>query len=61
MKEAKRNYLDRHMTYVIYPDKVIRGEKFMVKVKFSEHYVHPDDPDHYISLIQLWNRETLLA
>jgi len=30
-------------------------------VRMGEQYVHPDDPDHYISVIQLWNRETLLA
>ena len=23
--------------------------------------IYPDDPDHYISVLQLWNRETLLA
>ena len=35
-----------------------RGEKFRVKVKMGDQYNHPDDPDHYISYIQLWNRET---
>ncbi len=60
-KEIKRDYLDRHMPHVICDDEVKRGEKFRVKVRMGEQYVHPDDPDHYISVIQLWNRETLLA
>jgi superoxide reductase len=60
-KEVMRDYLDRHMPHVICPDSVKRGEKFMVKVRLGEEYPHPDDPDHFIGLMQLWNRETLLA
>lgn len=60
-KEIKRDYLDRHMPHVICPDKVKRGEKFEVKVRLGEDYEHPDEHEHYISVIQLWNRETLLA
>jgi superoxide reductase len=55
-KEVKRDYLDRHMPHVLCPDSVTRGEKFE-----GEEYPHPDDADHFISVIQLWNRETLLA
>jgi superoxide reductase len=40
---------------------VKKGEKFEVKVKLGEEYPHPDESDHFISVIQLWNRETLLA
>lgn len=60
-KEVKKDYLDRHMPHVICEDKVKKGEFFRVKVRIGEHYTHPDDHDHYISAIQLWNRETLLA
>ncbi len=60
-KEVMRDYLDRHMPHVICPDSVKRGEKFTVKVRLGDEYPHPDEDDHYISLIQLWNRETLLA
>jgi superoxide reductase len=60
-KEVMRDYLDRHMPHVICDDQVKKGEKFRVKVRMGEEYVHPDDPDHYISVLQLWNRETLLA
>lgn len=60
-KEIKRDYLDRHMPHVFCTDMVKKGEKFEVKVKLGEEYPHPDDSDHFISVIQLWNRETLLA
>jgi superoxide reductase len=60
-KEIMRDYLDRHMPHVICPDEVNRGDRFTVKVRMGENYPHPDEDDHYISLIQLWNRETLLA
>jgi superoxide reductase len=60
-KEVMRDYLDRHMPHVICDDQVKKGEKFMVKVRMGDEYAHPDDPDHYISVLQLWNRETLLA
>lgn len=60
-KEIMRDYLDRHMPHVICPDSVRRGEKFMVKVRMGEEYAHPDDHDHFISVLQLWNRETLMA
>ena len=59
--EAKRDYLDRHMPHVICPDEVKQGEKFKIKVRLGNEYAHPDDDDHFISVIQLWNRETLLA
>ncbi len=60
-KEVKKDYLDRHMPHVICPDSVKRGEVFRVKVKMGDEYPHPDDHDHFISTLQLWNRETLLA
>lgn len=60
-KEIKRDYLDRHMPHVFCPDQVKRGEKFEVKVRMGEEYPHPDEYDHFITMIQLWNRETLLA
>ena len=60
-KEIKRDNLDRHMPHVFCPETVKRGEKFEVKVKLGEEYTHPDEAEHFISVIQLWNRETLLA
>jgi len=60
-KEIKKDYLDRHMPHIICESTVEKGKVFRVKVRMGEHYTHPDDHDHYISTIQLWNRETLLA
>lgn len=60
-KEVMRDYLDRHMPHVICDEQVKKGDKFKVKVKMGNEYPHPDDPDHFISVLQLWNRETLLA
>ena len=60
-KEAQRDFYDRH-TPNIYCEKTARkGIKFKVKVKLGNEYPHPDEPDHFISYIQLWNRETFLA
>ncbi|MDX2414176.1 MAG: desulfoferrodoxin family protein [Bacteroidales bacterium] len=60
-KEIKKDYLDRHMPHVICDDKVKKGDLFRVKITMGEQYTHPDDYDHFISTLQLWNRETLLA
>lgn len=60
-KELRKDYFDRHTPHVICPDEVKKGEKFKVKIKLGEEYVHPDDFDHYISYVQLWNRETFLT
>lgn len=60
-KEVKRDYLDRHMPHVVCQDKVKRGDIFKVNVTIGDKYPHPDDHNHFISTIQLWNRETLLA
>jgi superoxide reductase len=49
------------MPHIFCPDQVKRREKFEVKVKLGKDYPHPDEHEHYISVIQLWNRETLLA
>jgi superoxide reductase len=60
-KEVMKDYLDRHMPHVLCESTVKRGEKFKIKVRMGNEYPHPDDHDHYISTMQLWNRETLLA
>ena len=60
-KELRKDYFDRHSPNVICNDRAIRGEKFKVKVKLGEEYPHPDEADHFIEYVQLWNRETLLA
>mgnify|MGYP006286719637 FL=1 len=60
-KEVRKDYFDRHTPHIICNDTAREGEKLEVKVKLGNEYPHPDDPDHYISYIQLWNRETFLA
>ncbi len=60
-REAKKDYIDRHSAFVHCADTAKKGEKFRVTVKVGEEYPHPDDFDHYISYVQLWNGETFLA
>ncbi|MCL3781439.1 dethiobiotin synthase [Prolixibacteraceae bacterium JC049] len=60
-REAKRDYIDRHSAFVHCEDVAKRGEKFTVKVQVGDEYLHPDDFDHYISYIQLWDGEKMLA
>lgn len=60
-KEIRKDYFDRHTPVIECPGEVKRGEKFMVKIRVGTDYAHPDDFSHFISYIQLWNRETLLA
>lgn len=60
-KEAKKDYIDRHSAFIHCEKQAIAGKKFKVKVKIGDQYAHPDDPDHYIAWVQLWNREKMLA
>lgn len=60
-REAKKDYIDRHSAFVHCDGKAKKGEKIKVKVKVGDAYMHPDDPDHYIAWVQLWNREKMLA
>lgn len=61
MKEAKRDYLDRHTPHVIAPAQAAKGVPFAVTVKMGQDYVHPDVEDHYIQYLQLFDGDTLLA
>ena len=60
-KEVRKDYFDRHTPVVICEKSAREGEKFRVKVRLGTEYTHPDDHDHYIKYVQLWNRETFLA
>ena len=60
-RESKKDYIDRHSAFVHCESNATPGEKFKVKVMVGDEYKHPDDFDHYIQYVQLWNRETLLA
>ena len=60
-KEAKRDYIDRHSPFVKCGESATKGQMFPVTVRMGNEYPHPDDNDHYIRNIQLFNGQTLLA
>jgi superoxide reductase len=60
-REAKRDFIDRHSAFVYSDSRAVKGEKFKVKIKIGNEYKHPDDFDHYISWVQLWDGERMLA
>lgn len=60
-KEAKKDYIDRHSPFIHCAGQASKGELFKVTVRMGNEYAHPDDTDHYIRSIQLYNGQTLLA
>jgi len=60
-REAKKDYIDRHSPFIQCAAAAKAGQKFPVTVRVGKEYTHPDDNDHYIKTIALYNRETLLA
>ena len=60
-KELRKDFFDRHTPVIICEDLARRGEKFKVKIRVGTHYQHPDEADHFVSFVQLWNHETLLV
>ena len=60
-RDAKKDYIDRHSPFVHCENSAKKGEPFQVKIKVGNEYVHPDDFDHYIAYVQLWNGENMLA
>lgn len=60
-REAKKDYIDRHSPFIHCESAAKAGEKFPVTVKMGNEYSHPDDFDHYIESIRLFNGETLLG
>ena len=60
-REAKKDLIDRHSPFITCNDTATAGEPFEVTVKMGNEYTHPDDFDHYIESITLFNGETKLA
>jgi len=60
-RETKKDYIDRHSAFIHCEKAAEKGKKFKVKVKVGDEYPHPDNPDHFISYVQLWNGEKMLA
>src|SRR5271165_2796056 len=54
-KEIRKDYFDRHTPVIICESEVRKGEKILVKVRIGSQYAHPDDFNHFINYIQLWN------
>ena len=60
-REAKKDYIDRHSPFIHCDALATKGEKFKVTVKMGDEYMHPDDFDHYIESVTLFNGDTQLA
>ena len=60
-RDAKKDYIDRHSPFIHCVKSAKKGEKLKVTVKLGDEYSHPDDFDHYIAWVQLWNGENNLA
>ncbi|AFL68375.1 class II SORL domain-containing protein [Sulfurospirillum barnesii] len=60
-REAKKDYIDRHSPFIACEPTAKQNEPFKVTIKVGNVYSHPDDFDHYIANVQLYNGETLLA
>jgi superoxide reductase len=60
-REARKDYIDRHSPFIHVNGTPKKGEKFAVTVKVGNEYSHPDDFDHFIANVSLYNGETLLA
>lgn len=60
-REAKKDYIDRHSPFVHCADSATKGEKFPVTVKVGNEYPHPDNFDHYIAEVKLFDGETQIA
>jgi len=60
-REAKKDLIDRHSPFITVTDTAKKGEMLAVNVKMGNEYTHPDDFDHFIESITLFNGETKLA
>ena len=60
-REAKKDLIDRHSPFIHCEETAKAGEPFEVTVKMGNEYTHPDDFDHYIESVTLFNGNTLLA
>jgi superoxide reductase len=60
-REAKKDLIDRHSPFITIVGEAKKGEMLAVNVKMGQEYTHPDDFDHYIESITLFNGDTKLA
>ncbi|MCD4667901.1 MAG: class II SORL domain-containing protein [Sulfurimonas sp.] len=60
-REVKKDLIDRHSPFITVEGEAKVGEMLKVNVKMGKEFTHPDDFDHYIESITLFNGETKLA
>jgi len=60
-RETKKDYIDRHSPFIHCASSAKKGEVFEVTVQMGNEYTHPDDFDHYIESITLFDGDTKLA
>jgi len=60
-REAKKDLIDRHSPFITVVGVAKAGEMLAVNVKMGNEYTHPDDFDHFIESITLFNGDTKLA
>ena len=60
-REAKKDLIDRHSPFITVAGVAKAGEMLAVNVKMGNEYTHPDDFDHFIESITLFNGDTKLA
>ena len=60
-REAKKDLIDRHSPFITVEGVAKAGEMVAINVKMGNEYTHPDDFDHFIESITLFNGETKLA
>jgi len=60
-REAKKDLIDRHSPFITVLGEAKKGEMLAVNVKMGNEYTHPDDFDHYIESITLYDGDTKLA
>lgn len=59
--KAKKDLIDRHSPFIRCPDSATKNSPFEVTIQVGNEYSHPDDLDHYISNVSLYNGQTKLA
>jgi len=60
-REAKKDLIDRHSPFITVEGEAKKGETLKVNVKMGNEYTHPDDFDHFIESITLFNGDIKLA
>ncbi len=60
-REAKKDLIDRHSPFITVAGVAKKGEMLSVNVKMGNEYTHPDDFDHFIESITLFNGDAKLA